>query len=219
MRVERATVTWSGGEVSIAWNLPRDPAGAALVLAHGAGYNMNTKLLVDVSEGLAQRSVAAVRFNFPYTQAGRRFPDPQPRLEACCRAVAGAVSERFPSPFLGGKSLGGRIASHIVADGFFAAGLIFLGYPLHPPGRPERIRDRHLYGISVPMLFLQGGRDPFATPALLRGVLEKLPRARLVEIEGGDHSFKVPGRPVAEVTAELIDAVAAFVATESGGKA
>lgn len=210
------TFGWDGGEVSGAWHRPSGRPEAALVLGHGAGYNMNTRLLVDVAQALASRGVAALRFNFPYTEAGRRAPDPQRRLEACYRAVATSVAEEFPRPFLGGKSLGGRIASHIVADGFPAAGLVFLGYPLHPPGKPERIRDAHLKRIRVPMLFLQGSRDPFARPDLLHQTVAALKTAELVQIEGGDHSFKVSGRQAADVTAELIGAVASFVAEHAG---
>jgi predicted alpha/beta-hydrolase family hydrolase len=206
------TFAWEGGTVSGAWQRPAGPARAALVLGHGAGYNMNTRLLIDIGDALAARGVAVVRFNFPYTEAGRRAPDPQPRLEACYAAVAAAVTEEAPLPFLGGKSMGGRIASHVVADGFPAAGLVFLGYPLHPPGKPERIRDAHLGRIALPMLFLQGTRDPFAAPDLLRATVKALGNAELVEIEGGDHSFKVPGRAAAEVTAELVETIAAFVA-------
>ena len=175
------------------WNRPGGRARSSLVLAHGAGHGMDTRLLVDIAEALAGRGVAVLRFNFPYMEAGRRGPDPQPRLEACYRAVADAVAEEFERPYLGGKSMGGRIASHVVVEGFSAAGLVFLGYPLHPPGKPERMRDAHLRRIEAPMLFLQGTRDPFATPELLHATVEGLPSARFVEIEGGDHSFKVRG--------------------------
>jgi predicted alpha/beta-hydrolase family hydrolase len=99
----------------------------------------------------------------------------------------------------------------VAAGGFDAAGLVFLGYPLHPPGKPERIRDAHLSAIKVPMLFLQGTRDSFATPELLHQTVESLPSATLVEIEGGDHSFKVRGRPAAEVTAELVERTLTFI--------
>ena len=205
------TFRWDGGEVSGAWNRPDGDARSALILAHGAGHGMNTRLLIDIGEALAARGVAVPRFNFPYMEAGRRGPDPRPRLEACYRAVADTVAEEFERPYLGGKSMGGRIASHIVAEGFPAAGLVFLGYPLHPPGQPERIRDAHLRQIEVPMLFLQGTRDPFANPDLLHQTVKGLPGARLVEIAGGDHSFKVSGRSTAEVTAELIETTNPFL--------
>ena len=209
------TFRWNEGEVSGAWHRPSGPARAALVLAHGAGHGMDTRLLVDVGEAMAERGVAVLRFNFPYMEAGRRAPDPQPRLEACYRAVADAVAHEFERPYLGGKSMGGRIASHIVADGFAGGGLVFLGYPLHPPGKPERIRDEHLKRIDVPMLFLQGSRDPFATSDLLHSTIAALPSATLVEIEGGDHSFKVRGRSTADVTGELVEAIDSFVADQA----
>jgi hypothetical protein len=177
---------------------------------------MTTRLLIDIAEALAARGVAVLRFDFPYMEAGRRGPDPQPRLEACYRAVADAVAEEFERPYLGGKSMGGRIASHVVADGFLAAGLVFLGYPLHPPGKPERIRDAHMRQVEVPMLFLQGTRDPFATPELLHETVKGLATARLIEIDGGDHSFKVKGRSTADVTADLVEAIDSFISARSG---
>jgi len=209
--VTDTTFCWDESEVSGAWHRPQGAVRNALILAHGAGYGMNTRLLVDVAEALRERGVAVLRFNFPYTEAGRRRPDPQPKLEACYRAVASVVATEFERPFLGGKFMGGRIASYIVADGFPAAGLVFLGYPLHPPGQPERIRDAHLKRIASPMLFLQGTRDPFATPELLHQTIASLPSARVVEILGGDHSFKVRARSTTDVTAELVEAIGSFV--------
>jgi uncharacterized protein len=214
--LEKTSFDWGEDKVSGAWHRPRRPTSTALVLAHGAGHGMDTRLLVDIADALAHRDVAVLRFNFPYAEVGRRSPDPQSRLEASYRAVASAVAKEFERPYIGGKSMGGRIASHIVADGFLAAGLIFLGYPLHPPGHPERIRDAHLTRIDVPMLFLRGTRDPFATPELLHQTVAGLPTARLVEFEGGDHSFKVRGRSPSDVTSALVDAIAAFLS--GGGK-
>jgi len=207
----KTNFAWDGGTVSGEWSRPGDQARTALVLAHGAGHGMETRLLVDIAEALAQRGVAVLRFNFPYTEAGRRAPDPQAKLEACYRAVAEAVAREFARPYLGGKSMGGRIASHIVADGFPAGGLVFLGYPLHPPGRPDRIRDSHPARITAPMLFIQGTRDPFATPELLHQTVNRLEPAKLVEIKGADHSFKVKGRAQADVTAELVQAIDEFL--------
>jgi predicted alpha/beta-hydrolase family hydrolase len=145
---------------------------------------------------MADESIAAARFNFHYVNAGRRSPDPEASLRAAWNeAFEGVTAMAGGLPVLvGGKSLGGRIASMCVADGMEAAGLVFLGYPLHPPGKPDRLRADHLSRIEVPMLFLQGTRDPFAKPELLDTVIGKLgDRATLARVEGGDHSFRVRG--------------------------
>lgn len=166
--------------------------------------------------GLAERGFLTLRFNFPYMEARRRLPDQRPVLESCYRAVADFVRERQqaepperPRLALGGKSMGGRIASHLVASGYAADALVFLGYPLHPPGKPEQMRDRHLYGIRCPMLFLSGTRDAFAHRELLAPVVERIGKqATLVWIEDGDHSFRVRGRPQKQVYTESLDTIA-----------
>jgi predicted alpha/beta-hydrolase family hydrolase len=197
------------------WIDPPD-AFAVLVLGHGAGAGMRSPFMTGFAEAIGRLGVATLRFDFPYMQAGRRAPDRAPVLvDAWTQAFAAAGERAAGRPVLaGGKSLGGRIASMAVAEGMAAAGLVFLGYPLHPPGRPERLRDGHLDAISVPMLFVQGTRDTFAQPALLATVLARLgPRAELVSVEGGDHSFRVAGGPRdgAVVAAGLAPPAAAFV--------
>lgn len=192
------------------------PASCAVILAHGAGNGMDAPFLRAFQSGLAERGFLAVLFNFSYMEAGRRLPDPRPRLEACYQAVADFVRARFPSRKLivGGKSMGGRIASHLVAGGYPADALLFLGYPLHPPGKPEQLRDQHLYGIPRPMLFLSGTRDSFATPDLLASVVARIgPHATLHWIPGADHSLKVRGRPQNEVYAEALDVITGWAAT------
>lgn len=206
------TLRWEGGTVAGSWHPAPKPAAGVLVLAHGAGNNKDNSLLVAVGEALASRGISVLRFNFPYMEAGRKAPDPGPRLESCYRSVAAYAAGRHERVFLGGKSLGGRIASQIVAQGTPVSGLVFLGYPLHPPGRPERLRDEHLAAIDVPMLFCQGTRDPFADSDLLRSTLDRLPTATLVPIEGGDHSLRVRGRPESDVYGEISEVVAKFVA-------
>ncbi|HWL64973.1 MAG TPA: alpha/beta family hydrolase [Actinomycetota bacterium] len=208
------------GEVSLAVDEAGAPR-AALVLGHGAGSGMESPFMAEFASGLAQRGVTTYRFNFLYTEQGRKAPDRQPILEATFAAVAEAVAEREPRPvFLGGKSLGGRIASHVVASGGNAAGLAFLGYPLHPPGRPDRIRDAHLIEISVPMLFVEGTRDPFCPLDTLEKVRGRLKaRSEVAVIEDGDHSLKVrksSGRDSGAAWAEAMDAVAAWIVRESG---
>ncbi len=212
---QRGELGESRSAVSAAWIAP--PGAAAwLVVAHGAGAGMDHPFLVGFCRAMADEGVATARFNFHYANAGRRSPDAEPSLRAAwTEAFEGVRSMAGGLPVLaGGKSLGGRIASMCVADGMPAAGLVFLGYPLHPPGKPERIRDEHLYRIRVPMLFLHGTGDPFAKSELLAAVVEKIgDLATLEEIPGGDHSFNVRGRRLdpREVGAGLAGPAAAFV--------
>lgn len=183
MTVEQESFTWDGGSVSAVW--PRPPRGeTCVVLGHGAGGTLHTPGLAQFAEALTARGVGAVRFNFPYTEAKRKIPDRQAILEACYRAVAGA-----------------------------AAGLLFLGYPLHPPGQPDRLRDAHLGKIAIPMLFLQGSRDSFARPDLLAKTIRQLPTATLHVVEGGDHGLTVRGRPAQEVIHELAEVSLAWIGT------
>jgi predicted alpha/beta-hydrolase family hydrolase len=168
-----------------------------LVVAHGAGGDHRAHLLRGFAEGAAVAGVSCLRFNFPFSEARRKGPDREPVLREAWAAAfehAGGVGEPV---WAGGKSLGGRIASMMAADGELpAGGLVFIGYPLHPPGKPERLRDEHLARIEAPMLFLQGTADPFARWDLLGGVTKRLGRrATLHAIDGGDHSFRVRGRP------------------------
>jgi predicted alpha/beta-hydrolase family hydrolase len=172
-------------------------AGVTLILGHGAGADQTSGFIVEFATALAARGIDIVTFNFLYTERGRRIPDPNALLEACFRSVIEAVRRRIPAKLaIGGKSMGGRIASQIAAAGAGEmAGLVFLGYPLHPPGRPDRLRATHLLDVRTPMLFVQGSRDAFGTPAELQPMVERLePPADLYVVEGGDHSFKVPKR-------------------------
>ena len=183
------------GEVSAL--LEGERGGPIVALAHGAGGTMRAGVLDGFAAGLADGGVACLRFNFAYAEAGRKGPDREPVLRQVW-AAAFEEARRIGEPaWAGGKSLGGRIASMMAADGEIEpAGLIFVGYPLHPPGKPERIRDAHLGDIRVPMLWLQGTADPFARWDLLEPVLARLgTRAELHRVEGGDHSFRVRGRP------------------------
>jgi hypothetical protein len=172
------------------------PGRPIVVCAPGAGGDMRNVLLLGFAEGLADQGIACLRFNFPYQERGSKAPDPPPVLLDAWRAVFQQAEELGGPVWVSGKSMGGRIGSMAVAEGMPAAGLMFLGYPLHPPGKPERIRDAHLDDVRVPMLFIQGTRDPFAKWDLLEGVVKRLAdRAVLHGIEGGDHSFRVRGRP------------------------
>jgi uncharacterized protein len=173
-------------------------AGVTLILGHGAGADQTSGFMVTFATALAERGIDIVTFNFLYSERRRRIPDPNARLESCWRAVIETVRSRITSSAgklaLGGKSMGGRIASQVAAgDAGDLAGLVLLGYPLHPPGRPDRLRAAHLRDVKAPMLFVQGSRDAFGMPAELQAIISQLePAADLFVIEGGDHSFKVP---------------------------
>jgi predicted alpha/beta-hydrolase family hydrolase len=184
-----------------------------VALGHGAGGNRRTGMLVRLAEALERSGRSALLFNFPYTERRARVPDPPAVLEATVCAVAEHARAVLgkPAVVLGGKSMGGRIASQAVAKGLAAEGLVFLGYPLHAPGKPEALRDAHLGSVAAPMLFVQGTRDAFARWDLLTPVIERLgDRATLLRVEEGDHSFAVPkrtGRSAADVEALVFDGV------------
>lgn len=187
----------------------RGQGATALVLGHGAGGERRQPALQRLAEMLAASGRSAVLFNFPYREAGRRLPDPAPRLEATVARFAGFARSELGAQrvVLGGRSMGGRIASQAVANGLAAEALLLLAYPLHPPGRPERLRDRHLGKLATPMLFVQGTRDAFARWDLLKAVVDRLgAAATLAPIQGADHSFGVlkrSGRTTAEAEAEV----------------
>ena len=171
--------------------------GITLILGHGAGANQTSPFMVTFATALASRGIDIVTFNFFYSEHGRRIPDPTSRLEMCHRSVIDAVRDRRKSNAerlaIGGKSMGGRIASQVAASGVGElVGLVFLGYPLHPPGKPDRLRASHLSQVKAPMLFIQGSRDAFGTPNELQPIVDRLqPTADLYVVEGGDHSFKL----------------------------
>ncbi len=172
-------------------------ASTTVLLGHGAGANQSHPFMRLFASSLAARGFDSMTFNFLYTETGRRAPDAKATLESCYRAVIEAALEhkklRGNRLVVGGKSMGGRIASQVAAaERSDIEGLVFLGYPLHPPGKPEQLRDKHLQDVGAPMLFVQGSRDAFGTPEELRAVIKKLHLpATLSVIEGGDHSFKV----------------------------
>jgi hypothetical protein len=204
----------AGAEVSASVH---GEGGTALVLGHGAGGDRRTRFLVWLADSLAVGDRTVVLYNFPYSERRRRVPDRPEVLEATTRAVGEHARAALGAVRLvhGGKSMGGRIASQVVARGAPADALVFLGYPLHPPGRTETRRDAHLPSVPCPMLFVQGTRDAFARWDLLQATVEGLGgNAALHAIEGGDHSFAVPrssGRTKADVEEDVRRTVAAWL--------
>jgi predicted alpha/beta-hydrolase family hydrolase len=232
-------------------------SGVTLILGHGAGAGQLHPFMQLFASGLAERGIDVMTFNFQYMEQGRRVPDPKAKLEACYRAVIAAARKHKKLKgnrlVIGGKSMGGRIASQVASldcggltdtethldcggltplsdaavnpsrkyksqvapSSVVIAGLVFLGYPLHPPGKPDQLRDAHLPLITAPMLFVQGSRDAFGSADEIRATIKKhhLP-ATLHIIEGGDHSLKVPkslGIPQDEVYASTMDAIASWI--------
>jgi predicted alpha/beta-hydrolase family hydrolase len=223
-------VTLAVGERRVSGLLLRPDSGARtlLVLGHGAGAGMTHPFLESMAALLAARGVATLRYQFPYFEAGSRRPDPRPVLLATVRAavaMGAARSEGLPL-LAGGKSMGGRMTSLAAAEAPLAAarGIVFLGFPLHPAGRPGEAPERsaHLARVALPMLFLQGTRDRLADPELVRPLCAELgARAELHEVAEADHSFRVPrstGRSDGDVLLELAEAVRAF-AERVGGAA
>jgi predicted alpha/beta-hydrolase family hydrolase len=169
---------------------------AALILAHGAGAGQKSAWMVKAAKALADRGITCATFDFPYITAGRKVPDRAPVLEAHWRSVVDDAHREFAGLplFIGGKSMGGRIATHIAAQGIDGVrGVVLLGYPLHPPGQPEKRRDAHLPDISIPMLFVQGSNDTFGNEAEMTALLPTMKKATLHVIATGDHSLKVKG--------------------------
>jgi predicted alpha/beta-hydrolase family hydrolase len=221
MSIPESPVTFAVDAVPVSgvYARPENPF-ATLVVAHGAGAGMDHPFMAGFTRAINDQGIATLRFNFPYREAGRKFPDRPPTAIAAWRAAMDLAAERSEGEPLwaAGKSFGGRMASMAVADGMDAAGLVYLGYPLHAPGKPEKLRDEHLYGLELPMLFVQGTRDTFATPELLEAVVSRIGGNAILDwLEGGDHSFAVAGmkRSPDEVGASLAERVAKFMRAHS----
>jgi len=187
-----------------------------LVLAPGAGSSMKHPAIVRLQEGIAARGITVATFDFPYRVRGGGAPDRQPVLVGAYGAVVDAVRAAHPGRlFAGGRSMGGRMASHLAAAGAPLDGLVFVSFPLHPPGKPGVERAAHLATLKIPMLFVQGTRDTFAREDLLADVLKKLRRATLHAIPDADHGMHVPkrtGRTDADVLTETIETIATWIA-------
>lgn len=202
---------------------PAEPAGQGIVFvcAHGAGGNMNDRAVQQTARALRSRGFGVVRFNFLYKEKGSSRPDPMPRLKECVTAVVARTRDEFrpETLIIGGRSMGGRAASMLAADGFECDGLFLLAYPLHPPGKPDQLRDAHLPAIRAPVICFNGTRDPFCTPSLMEEVLKRVKTDwKMHWVEGADHSFHVlksSGKTDALVLIEIANAAEAWAARVS----
>ena len=224
------SVTWKvpvGGEETSAAHDPAEAAGprGVFVAAHGAGGHMGDRGMVQVSDAIRARGIHVVRFNFLYKEKGSGRPDPMPRLMETTSAVVARVREELRPDVLviGGRSMGGRAASMLAAEGFACDGLLLLAYPLHPAGQPEKLRDAHLPAIRVPVLCLNGTHDDLCRRDLMERVLQGVgANWRMHWLEAADHSFHVlkkSGRTDAEVLDEVGDATREWVAGLGGSSA
>jgi predicted alpha/beta-hydrolase family hydrolase len=206
------------GETTAVVYRAKEPMQTTLLLAHGAGAPQSHPFMVDMATRLAARGIDVVTFDFLYMTRGRKLPDRNEILEATWHAAAASTRARGGLPtermFVGGKSMGGRIASQVAATGTLrVAGLIFLGYPLHPPKKPRLRRDAHLPRIHVPMLFVQGTRDVLGTATELSALAKKLPRASVHVVDGGDHSLALPRSSGVKAQDEALARAAKAIAT------
>jgi predicted alpha/beta-hydrolase family hydrolase len=219
----KVSITETGKITTIAYPASKkDRPPVTVVLGHGAGANQSNPFMVRIAGDLADRGIGCLTFNFLYSEQGRKLPDRNDALELCYRKVIEAWhAGKFPTLgegklVIGGKSMGGRIASQVAAKvDVDIAGLVFLGYPLHPPGNPTKLRDAHLPSIREPMLFIQGAKDAFGTADELRPILKRLKApVELCPVDEADHSLKVPkkaSRSQAEVDAFVLDTIENWV--------
>ncbi len=191
---------------------PAEASGLLFALAHGAGGSSSDPLLVELDGALARLGHGVARFDFGYRARGRKLPDPAAQLEAEWRAVIAHLRAHVPHGrlFIGGKSMGGRMATHLAAAGDRLDGLVLLGYPLHPAKQPQKLRVAHLPHVRAPALFLQGTRDALCELPRLLHALREMPAATLHVVEGGDHSLAVPKR-AGRTRADVIEEIALVV--------
>ncbi len=208
-------IAWPDGEVG---GMLAGSGDLGILLAHGAGTDQSHRFMVGMRDGLADRGHRVLTFNYPYTDRGSRSPDRPERLLACHRAAADFLGSQVETLILAGRSMGGRIATLLVADGYETSGLVLYSYPLHPAGKPEALRVAHLPRITVPMLFFQGTRDALSRMDLFDRHVSPLPNATVELLEGASHSYSGGGWTEKALVERLIDGTTAWVARLSSGR-
>lgn len=198
--------------VTAACHRTETPTGTRLLLTHAFGGTLDTPSLVHLADACAARGLETIRFNLPAAETGRRRPEPQAHVEAAWRAVAEQARDGCDRLIIGGRSFGGRVASHIATEPGVCDGVVLLGYPLQPPSRPGKLRVEHLVSIVVPILVVQGDRDTFSPGTLLQDAFAPLPNATIHLLAGGDHGHAVRGRSLDEVAGEVAEVIIDWLA-------
>lgn len=213
--VDSVTVSWSGGEVS---GRLTGSGVNGILLAHGAGTNQDHPFMVLLRDALAEAGHTVMTFNYPYAERGSRSPDRAEKLIECHRGAAQFLAPRVKTLFLAGRSMGGRMATHLVAGGYEAAGVVLYAYPLHPAGKPEKLRIDHLGDVTVPLLFFQGTSDALSRMPLFDEHIRPLPNAEVELLDGAGHSPKGGGWTYESTADTLAQATAAWILRISSGR-
>ena len=208
------TISWLDGQVSgrLAGSGP-----SGVLLAHGAGTNQEHPFMTSLRDGLAAEGHTVMTFNYPYTERGSKSPDRTERLVEVHRAAAEFLDSRVDHLFLAGRSMGGRMATYVVAEGFSADGVILYAYPLHPAGREDRLRVAHFQDVHVPLLFFQGTRDALSRMELFDRHIRSLPNATIEMLDGASHSFRGGGWTEEVLLDRLVSVTTRWIQTVSSG--
>lgn len=211
---ERTTVTWDGDTVSA---IVEGSGPVGILLAHGAGTDQEHPSITELRSGLARGGHTVMSFNYPYTERGSKRPDHQDRLVACHRAAADHLATQVDGLFLAGRSMGGRMGTYLTAAGYPAQGLILYAYPLHPAGKPEKLRVDQFGDVTVPMLFLQGSNDALSRMELFNEHIRHLPNAEVEMLEGAGHGFRGGGWTLETIIERYVAASLAWIDRISSG--
>lgn len=211
---QRTKVTWDGGEVTA---VIEGSGSTGILLAHGAGTNQDHPTMEGLRSGLAAGGHTVMTFNYPYTERGSKSPDRAEKLLACHRAAAEHLASRADQLFLAGRSMGGRMGTYLVAEGYPAAGLILYAYPLHPPGKPEKLRVGQFGDIDAPMLFFQGTKDSLSRMELFDTHIAVLPNADVEILEGAGHGPRGGGWNVESMTERYVSRSLSWIDEVSSG--
>lgn len=212
---EKAEVTWDGGVVTA---ITEGSGPMGVLVAHGAGTDQEHPSIVGVRKGLAGGGHTVMTFNYPYTERGAKRPDRPEKLVECHQAAAEALLQDADRVFLAGRSMGGRMGTYLAAEGYDCAGLILYSYPLHPAGKPEKLRVAHFPDITRPMLFFQGTRDPLSRMELFDRYIRPLPNATVEILEGANHGFTGGGWTSESMVERLVAGSSAFISSVSSGE-